>query len=625
MADKIEVQLELEPILGQKAKTKIVKQSGVVGDKSGKKFSQGFGRRVGMSSKLMFSKLAVAAAGLGTVLTAVMASKKFVKAASVQQDAVKALEQSMKSAGTFTKAASRDFQEFASRLQGVSIVGDEAILKMGALARNFTKSNEEAKKLTQAAVELSAQTGTSFESSIINLGKSFGGLSGELGESVVQIRSLTVEQLKSGAALDLVLKRFGGAALAQTRTYTGALAQLTNTTGDLHEELGNVIVKSPEVVKLFNFIEKEIRTLNKTLAKTVGKNSFMTTFVSGFVDTLSFAVGKFAAPLEIMGNMFDEFVKNITFKFAVLKFAWVGYFNWLGDKIANFGVLRSTDKGIFADNAIVKGMQNLKSITKEELAEISADWAKSHNNIFGTPATEKMEAFMERMRQALALKIRLAGGAGAGEEKGESEDDSVMKSFGMQIDFIQEAKNKLLDYEVAWKKVSTAIKNSAVQGMGRGVAQGFTAVGAAMVNGEDALKAFGKAFAAAIGQAAVQLGTRFILEGVAISFNPLMGGPAVGGPLIAAGAALATFGGALGAMTAGGGAGAGAGGGVSDIGTGITDDMDESETIAEAPDSTAVTVVVQGDVLDSEESGLRIARILNDAFDKQGVVVKGVA
>jgi hypothetical protein len=37
---------------------------------------------------------------------------------------------------------------------------------------------------------------------------------------------------------------------------------------------------------------------------------------------------------------------------------------------------------------------------------------------------------------------------------------------------------------------------------------------------------------------------------------------------------------------------------------------------------TAVVVNISGDVLDSDETGLRITKILNDAFDKQGVVVR---
>jgi len=35
-----------------------------------------------------------------------------------------------------------------------------------------------------------------------------------------------------------------------------------------------------------------------------------------------------------------------------------------------------------------------------------------------------------------------------------------------------------------------------------------------------------------------------------------------------------------------------------------------------------VNVSILGDVLDSEQSGLRIVDLLNSAFDKQGVVIK---
>ena len=78
------------------------------------------------------------------------------------------------------------------------------------------------------------------------------------------------------------------------------------------------------------------------------------------------------------------------------------------------------------------------------------------------------------------------------------------------------------------------------------------------------------------------------------------------------------------------------GGGSTDTGGGATsivsdpltiDGLDEGQTVVENEDleasgpRTEINLTIQGDVLDSEESGLRIARLLNDATDSGDVLI----
>ena len=48
------------------------------------------------------------------------------------------------------------------------------------------------------------------ESAVKNLAKTFGGLTGELGESIPKLKELTTEQLKSGEAVKFVLENYKG-------------------------------------------------------------------------------------------------------------------------------------------------------------------------------------------------------------------------------------------------------------------------------------------------------------------------------------------------------------------------------------------------------------------------------
>ena len=247
--------------------------------------------------------VAVAAVGVFAGAQAVNAIRGFVDAANTQEDAINSLNNSLRTAGTFSEEASQQFQDFASELQASTRVGDETTLQLAALARNFTTTNDEALKLTEAAVELSAATGISLESAVSNLGKTFGGLTGELGESVPALRSLSKEALQSGAALDFVLNRFGGSAAAQVQTFSGATEQLGNAFGDLQEQFGFIITQNPQLIAAINEVSRIISELTGEVEDSRG--AFSETFGSIVEITASFATSTVSA-FAAIGEVIDE-------------------------------------------------------------------------------------------------------------------------------------------------------------------------------------------------------------------------------------------------------------------------------------------------------------------------------
>lgn len=218
-----------------------------------------------------FAKLRnIAIAAVAAITTGKLVSflKDATAAASEQEKAVNSLNVALASAGRFSEEASRNFQNFASRMQDVNAVGDEVVLSQIAIASNFAKSNEQAEKLVEAAIELSAATGISLDGAVKNLGKTFSGLAGELGESLPALRGLSKEALKSGAALDLILERFGGVAAAKVNTFEGATRQLGNTWGDFTEILGDNIIKNKVVIEII----KRLSVTIKEMAEFVVEN-----------------------------------------------------------------------------------------------------------------------------------------------------------------------------------------------------------------------------------------------------------------------------------------------------------------------------------------------------------------
>jgi hypothetical protein len=187
--------------------------------------------------------------------------KAVTDAAIVQENAINNLNTALKLSGDFTEASSQNFQKFASELQNVSTQGDETTLELLALAKSFDTTDAGAKKLVLAATDLSAATGKAPQEALKQLAKSYSGLAGELGESLPATRDFTAEQLKAGAAIDLVIERFGGAASAQIQTFGGSVTQLKNSFGDLLEEIGFTLTKSPELIAAIGGIKDGINIL----------------------------------------------------------------------------------------------------------------------------------------------------------------------------------------------------------------------------------------------------------------------------------------------------------------------------------------------------------------------------
>lgn len=292
--------------------------------------------------------------------------KAVVEASATQETAVNQLNTALQLAGDYSVEASNQMQQFASDLQAVTTVGDETSLEMLALAKAFGASNKEAQNMVKAAADLSAATGIELQSAVRNLGKSYSGLAGELGESIPALRELTQEQLKSGEAIQLVLDRFGGAAEAKVNTFSGATQQLSNTWGDLLENIGDLITKNPalivalkgttKVIQRFGQFLKDNRfaltSLLTTMLKAVGK--VLPIFTQGFQKLNEVVLGSTEAILRAVATMAE----------------WAG-----ADSIAN-SARGMADKILLAFNTVdtaVEGLTDSTASLAQELENVSVE------------------------------------------------------------------------------------------------------------------------------------------------------------------------------------------------------------------------------------------------------------
>jgi hypothetical protein len=264
MAQKIEIQIEagtdkLIKSLGE-ADRAAIKFSGTLtksfspirdaANKASSAISGGFSDAFGTLTK------GVAIGNLVStgILKAASAISNFVSgslaAAQQQEDAINKLSQALRAQGQFTNAAIRDFEAFASGLQKTTTIGDEVTLSQLAVAKSFGASNEQAKQLVLAAANLSSTFGGSLEERVQQLGKSLTGTAGRLGQFIPELQALTKEQLLAGNAIDIVNKKFAGAASNELNTFSGTLKQLTNQIGDFQEELGFFVTRGQGSVNI---------------------------------------------------------------------------------------------------------------------------------------------------------------------------------------------------------------------------------------------------------------------------------------------------------------------------------------------------------------------------------------
>ena len=181
-----------------------------------------------------------------------------VASAAAEQEALNKLNQSLGLAGTFSRDAGLAFKTMASDMERATGISSDLVLEQSALARNFTNSNEQARELIRAAVDLSAATGKDLNTSVQQLGQSLQGNAGRLGQSIKGMKELTEEQLKAGGAIDLVSKRFKDAGEKSVQTYNGQLRITKEAFESLTQVIGNAVVENLAVVNVFKAVNQSL-------------------------------------------------------------------------------------------------------------------------------------------------------------------------------------------------------------------------------------------------------------------------------------------------------------------------------------------------------------------------------
>ena len=488
---------------------------------------------------------------------------------------------------------------------------------------------------------------------------------------------MTEEQLKAGAAIDILSARFSGAAAGQINTFSGQVLRLKIQFGELLETIGGKITGSPAVIAALGSIAETIKSVTEQIKTQLGTGDIFKPLLITFA-TVGQAINTFLVkPIEFLGQIAFAVIRSIQTGFQTI----VVLISGIGDVINN--VASSAKNLVSGIYAVITGNKELAdSINKSGFVAANfstteanykklVDAAKASYeaiNTFGNKLTigetlSKALADMKAAVEASGVGAAMAAQVQAGTDSIAYNIEDITAKFkalqesltadlttaSEKLTLELEARNAAnelayqsgvvslqtylqtkADIEAAYAQKSLALNSSAnaaaasmnkafQDGLVRSVSGGISAAVMAMAKGQDGFKAFGNAALNIIGDMAIQIGATLIGIGLGIDAIKLSLVTLTGGYAIAAGIALIAVGALLKSLSAGsatqgatsGGVATGGGGGFVPVEPNPEDNINEK-------DKSKITVNIQGDVLDSRESGLRIVELINDAFDTQG-------
>lgn len=196
----------------------------------------------------------------------------------------------------------------ASELQSRSVLGDEVIIGQQAYLASLGMTEEQIGKVIEASAQLSAATGMTLESAVKNLAKTFGGLTGELGESIPKLKEFTTEQLKNGEAVDFILQNYKGFAETAAKEGLGAVKQLKNAWSDFTEQIGAVMI--PAVNTLAKALSKVVAAL-QSMSPLTKKVIVAIGGVAASIAPLSLAIGGVIKTLPMMASGFTALLSPV--------------------------------------------------------------------------------------------------------------------------------------------------------------------------------------------------------------------------------------------------------------------------------------------------------------------------
>jgi hypothetical protein len=217
--------------------------------------TKSFSSKVGKYSKAMAKSFAIAGAAAGAY--ALKLGIDGVKAAVEDEASQKQLAEALKNTTNATDAQIKSTEDYISKQQLAFGIADTKLRPALANLARATGDVGKAQQLTNLAMDISAATGKDLETVSLTLSKAYNGNIGALTKLGIPLD----DAIKKSGDFNLVqgelVRLFGGAAKANTETYAGQLAIVTERVGELKESIGMALLPTmKDLLEQVNMVAK---------------------------------------------------------------------------------------------------------------------------------------------------------------------------------------------------------------------------------------------------------------------------------------------------------------------------------------------------------------------------------
>lgn len=192
-------------------------------------------------------------------------AKESVDAFLKNARSVNMLSAAYKAVGYNTDEAMRQAKAFASEMQNLTGIADEAFLDALRLLANYKVVGAQAQEAVRAAYSLSIAQGMSFETALMQIAKAAAGSTAALSRYGIVLGSNVKEGEKFDAVLAQINDKFGASAQAAMGDITAQVGALKESWGDFQEQIGQYLI--PAFQELIKWGQKAVDVLNNVFSK----------------------------------------------------------------------------------------------------------------------------------------------------------------------------------------------------------------------------------------------------------------------------------------------------------------------------------------------------------------------
>lgn len=395
---------------------------------------------------------ATAAAAAGTVALA-GALGLGSAAAATEEKAIVGLSNVLKAnAVPNYKAVTAEVDAFAGALQRSTGIASESIVDIARQLANLGVASKDLRPATQVVLDFAAAFGIEASTAARAFGQSLNGNAGLLARYLPQVRELTKEQLRAGAAFGVAAKAVNGQAEALGNTFGGRLARLGQSVEDLLKRFGTAFNAA------FGPLATEIQGVIDLAVDSLGNGT------KGF-DLITAAANGAAAAVK---SGFS-FLVTLTADFLSLRATALEAFASIQSAIVNVGIFLNQMDQSFA--------QSIAGIANATASFLSAIGAVDSAATFSQLATDA-QSFANSVQQANVEQQALADSAvqAAAEARGAADSASRLAGEVKQAN----AEGKSLATQVKIVADNFGLATAAANGTAAATVRNITATQAAL-------------------------------------------------------------------------------------------------------------------------------------------------